>query len=114
MLDAFKAIEFDLEPVLASWTSPPRFNGNPKKDMPVDEWLEKIKAGCVERKVPKEYWHKVGQRYLGDKARGRFDELKAVLRNMHGGKYKWDWKRFKVAVCNMGCECSISQPNLTD
>ncbi|KAI0313060.1 hypothetical protein OF83DRAFT_1086590 [Amylostereum chailletii] len=104
VLDAFKLKEFDLEPVLAGWSDPPRFHGKPKKDPPVDVWLESIKAGCLERKVPKDYWHKVGQRFLGSRARTRFDELKAVLRNMHGGKYRWDWKRFKVAMRNMGWE----------
>lgn len=102
MLDAFKLKEFDLEPVLSSWKNPPRFLGNPKKDPPVDTWLDQVKQGCQERKVPKEYWHKVGQRFLGDKARKRLDELKEVLRNLHGGNYKWDWKKFKIAMKNMG------------
>ncbi|KAH8986595.1 hypothetical protein EDB92DRAFT_1936180 [Lactarius akahatsu] len=102
MLDAFKLKEFDLEPVLSSWKNPPRFLGNPKKDPPVDTWLEQVKQGCQERKIPKEYWYKVGQRFLGDKARKRLDELKEVLRNLHGGNYKWDWKRFKIAMKNMG------------
>ncbi|KAI0045178.1 hypothetical protein FA95DRAFT_1573974 [Auriscalpium vulgare] len=104
MLDAFKVKEFDLEPVIASWTEPPYFLGNPKRDPSVDTWLDQIKQGCLERKVPKEYWHKVGQRFLGDKARARLDELKAVLRHMHGGKYRWDWKKFKIAIRNMGWE----------
>ncbi|KAA1466821.1 hypothetical protein DENSPDRAFT_856388 [Dentipellis sp. KUC8613] len=102
VLDAFRLKEYDLEPVLTSWKDAPRFTGNPKKDLPVDDWLDQIKAGCVERKVPKEYWHKVGQHYLGKDARARFDELKAVLKNMHGGRYNWDWKKFKVAMRNMG------------
>jgi hypothetical protein len=109
MLDAFKLKEYDLEPVLSSWTNPPRFLGNPKKDPPVDAWLEQVKQGCQERKIPKEYWHKVGQRFLGDKARKRLDELKEVLRNLHGGNYKWDWKKFKVAMKNMGC-ASLTSP----
>ena len=109
MLDAFKLKEYDLEPVLSSWTNPPRFLGNPKKDPPVDAWLEQVKQGCQERKIPKEYWHKVGQRFLGDKARKRLDELKEVLRNLHGGNYKWDWKRFKIAMKNMGC-ASLASP----
>ena len=109
MLDAFKLKEYDLEPVLSSWKNPPRFLGNPKKDPPVEAWLEQVKQGCQERKIPKEYWHKVGQRFLGDKARKRLDELKEVLRNLHGGNYKWDWKRFKVAMKNMGC-ASLTSP----
>ncbi|KAI0270697.1 hypothetical protein BC834DRAFT_922568 [Gloeopeniophorella convolvens] len=102
MLDAFKLKEFDLEPVLSSWKNPPRFLGNPKKDPPVDTWLDQVKEGCLERKVPKEYWYKVAQHFLGDKARKRLDELKEVLRHLHGGSYRWDWKRFKTAMRNMG------------
>ena len=110
MLDAFKSKEYDLEPVFSSWKNPPRFLGNPKKDPPVEAWLDQVKQGCQERKVPKEYWHKVGQNFLGDKARKRLDELQEVLRNLHGGNYKWDWKRFKIAMKNMGCASLIS-PN---
>ncbi|KAG5643171.1 hypothetical protein DXG03_001375 [Asterophora parasitica] len=46
MLDAFKIKPYNLEPVFATWTDGPVFTGNPKKDVPVDEWLDKIKAGC--------------------------------------------------------------------
>ncbi|KIM59547.1 hypothetical protein SCLCIDRAFT_994817 [Scleroderma citrinum Foug A] len=104
MLDAFKIKEFDLNPVFAAWENPPRFYGNPKRDMPVDEWLEQIKAGCVERKVPEECWHKVAQHYLGDKAKARLVELKNVMAQMNGGKYRWSWKKFKIAMKNMGWE----------
>lgn len=103
MLEAFKIKEFDLNPVFAAWENPPRFFGNPKRDVPVDEWLDKIKAGCVERKVPEEYWHKVAQHYLGDKAKARLVELKNVMAQMNGGKYRWSWKKFKIAMKNMGC-----------
>lgn len=102
MLDAFKLKEFDLDPVLKSWKNPPRFLGNPKKDPSVDTWLDQVKEGCVERKIPKDYWHKVGQHFLGDKAKKRMEELKEVLRNLHGGNYRWDWKKFKTAMRNMG------------
>jgi hypothetical protein len=105
---AFKIKEFDLEPVYASWKNPPTFYGIPTKDPSVDYWLAEIKAGCMERKVPKEYWHKVAQHNLGPQAKGRFDELKVVLAKIHGGKYRWNWKRFKVAMRNMGCMCSLS------
>jgi hypothetical protein len=108
MLDAFKSKEFDLQPIFDSWKNPPRFLGNPKKDPPVDTWLGQVKEGCLERKIPKDYWHKVGQRFLGDKARKRLDELQDVLRNLHGGNYKWDWKRFKIAMRNMGCTLFLS------
>ncbi|KAG5219900.1 hypothetical protein IMY05_C4727000800 [Salix suchowensis] len=71
MLDAFKIKPFDLEPIFASWTDGPRFTGNPKKDPPVDEWLNQIKEGCVQRKVPQEYWHKVGRHFMEPKAKAR-------------------------------------------
>ncbi|KAL4078034.1 hypothetical protein J3A83DRAFT_1712396 [Scleroderma citrinum] len=107
MLDAFKIKDFDLNPVFAAWENPPRFYGDSKKDPSVDEWLEKIKAGCVERKVPEEYWHKVGQHYLGDKARARLVELKNVMAQMNGGKYRWSWKKFKIAMKNMGWDIDV-------
>ena len=72
MLDAFKLKGFDLEPVYAEWKDGPKFTGDPKRDKPVDEWLEEIKAGCKARGVPKECWHKVGQHFMGDKARARY------------------------------------------
>lgn len=109
MLDAFKIQPFDLEPTFASWSDAPVFLGNPKKDPPVEDWLAQIKAGCIERKVPRDYWHKVGQHYLGPKARARLDEVKMVMKNMHGGKYKWNWKSFKVAMRNMGWDIDASQ-----
>lgn len=107
-LDAFKIKPLDLEPIFESWKDAPVFQGKPKKDMPVDEWLAVMKAGCVERKVPKDYWHKVAYHYLGKNAKARLDEVKHVMRNMHGGKYRWNWKTFKVAMRNMGCKFSFS------
>lgn len=104
IVEAFKIKPFDLEPVYLTWPSAPIFTGNPSRDVPVDEWLKLIKEGCQARKVPKEYWHKVGQHYLGPHAKARFDELKAVMKNMHGGRYNWNWKRFKIAMRNLGCE----------
>lgn len=103
VLDAFKIKPFDFDAVYASWPDAPRFQGKPKKDMPVDEWLAAIKAGCIERKVPKEHWHRVAQHYMGDKAIARFDEVKKVMQTVHGGTYRWNWKNFKVAMRNMGC-----------
>ncbi|KAI0351230.1 hypothetical protein OH77DRAFT_963210 [Trametes cingulata] len=102
MLSAFKIKPYDLEPVYAEWTNPPKFLGNPKKDPPVNDWLKQIKAGCIERKVPREYWHKVAQHYMEGKAKARFEELKLVMKNMHGGKYRWTWKNYKIAMRNMG------------
>jgi len=71
MLDAFKIKPYDLEPVFAEWTDGPIFTGNPKKDLPVREWLEQIKAGCAERKVPEECWYKVAQHFMGHDAKAR-------------------------------------------
>jgi len=102
-LNAFKIKPFDLEPVYASWTDGPRFLGKHKKDLPIDDWLDRIKAGCVERKVPDEYWHRVAQHFMGDKAKARLDELKKVMAKVHGGKYRWNWKKFSLAMRNMGC-----------
>ncbi|KAI0075236.1 hypothetical protein K474DRAFT_1709206 [Panus rudis PR-1116 ss-1] len=101
-LDAFKIKPFDLDPIFDTWKDAPLFQGNPKKDLPVDEWLDRIKQGCIERKVPRDYWHKVAYHYLGKNAKSRMDEVKRVMKNMHGGKYKWNWKAFKVAMRNMG------------
>jgi hypothetical protein len=72
MLDAFKIKQYDLEPVFATWTDAPIFKGNHKKDLPVDEWLDQIKAGCEERDVPEEYWYKVAQHFMGKKAKARY------------------------------------------
>ncbi|KAH0834155.1 hypothetical protein J3R83DRAFT_11460 [Lanmaoa asiatica] len=102
MLEAFKIKEFDLNPIFESWANPPMFYGEPRKDMPVDEWLDKIKSGCVERKVPEEYWHKVAQHYMGPKAKTRLTELKNVMAQINGGKYRWSWKKFRIAMKNMG------------
>ncbi|KAJ3563103.1 hypothetical protein NP233_g9160 [Leucocoprinus birnbaumii] len=104
MLDAFKIKPFNLQPIYEEWQDGPYFNGNPKKDLPVDEWLEKIKEGCVKRGVPEEYWYKVAQHFMGTKARARLDELKEVIRKVHGGKYRWTWKKFCIALRNMGWE----------
>ena len=103
IVDVFKIKPFDLEPIYDSWPSAPIFQGNPSRDQPVDDWLAQVKEGCLARRVPKEYWHKVAQHYLGPHARARFDELKAVMRTLHGGRYMWNWKRFKCAMRNMGC-----------
>ena len=71
VMDAFKLKVYDLEPIYISWYDAPKFTGNPKKDLPVDDWLKQIKAGCQQRDVPKDQWHKVAQHYMGDKAKAR-------------------------------------------
>ena len=108
-LRAFKIKPFDLEPVFASWLDGPRFLGNPRKDeYSVDDWLDQIKAGCVARKVPEEYWHRVAQHFMEGDAKTRLDELKKVMAKVHGGKYRWNWKKFTLAMRNMGCMSALS------
>ena len=34
----------------------------------------------------------------------RLDELGKVMAQMTGNKSHWDWKKFKIAVQNLGCE----------
>lgn len=103
MLDALRIKPFDLDALYKSWENPPVFQGK-KSDDPV-AWLEAIKAGCKERKVPKDYWYRVGRHYLGPKPRERLDELGTVMQKMTGNKHVWNWKKFKIAVQNIGCEC---------
>ncbi|KAJ7225999.1 hypothetical protein GGX14DRAFT_386696 [Mycena pura] len=111
MLDAFKIKPFDLEPVYAAWTTGPRFLGDPKKDPPVDDWLKEMKSGCIQHNVPQEYWHSCAQHFMGDKARARLNELKKVMAQMHGGRglYRWNWKKFKVAMRNMSWDIDTSE-----
>ncbi|KAG6890865.1 hypothetical protein C0992_012251 [Termitomyces sp. T32_za158] len=109
VLNAFKLKPYDLEPIFATWTNAPIFEGNPKKDIPVCDWLDKIQEGCEERKIPEEYWYKVAQHFMGPRAKARLDELKAVIVKVHGGKYRWSWKKFKVAMQNMGWGIDATQ-----
>lgn len=119
MLDAFRIKPFDLLPIYEEWQDGPYFNGNPK-DISVEEWLNKIKEGCIKRSVPEEYWYKVAQHFMGPRARARpvgflsrissnltvhhrLDELKQVIHKVHGGTYRWTWKKFRIALLNMGC-----------
>ncbi|KAK0462484.1 uncharacterized protein EV420DRAFT_1190473 [Desarmillaria tabescens] len=100
VLDAFKLKSYDLEPVYAAWENPPLFSGD-GRDESVDDWLKKVKDGCQEKNVPKEYWHKVAQKYMGEKAKARLEELKVVMRKVHGGNYRWNWQKFKIAMRNL-------------
>lgn len=83
MLDAFKIKPFELEPIFATWSDGPRFVGNPKKDLPVDEWLKQIKDGCVQRNIPEEYWYKVAQHFMGPKAKARLAASVYLNRQRH-------------------------------
>lgn len=71
MFNAFKIKELDLQPVFEEWNYGPIFNGNTKKDLPVEVWLDKIQEGCEKRGIPEEYWYKVAQHFLGPKAKAR-------------------------------------------
>jgi len=119
MLSAFKIKAFDLQHVYEEWQDGPYFNGNPK-DISVEEWLDKIKEGCMRYGIPEEYWYKVAQHFMGPEAikrpvelffqasgnltaPHRLDELKQVISQIHGGKYRWTWKKFCIALRNMGC-----------
>ncbi|KAF9025408.1 hypothetical protein BDZ89DRAFT_1102271 [Hymenopellis radicata] len=102
ILESFKLKPYDLEPLFAIWVPPPpTFTGA----QPVDEWLTQIRTGCTERNVPREYWHKVAQHYIGPKAKKRLDELKAVMTKVHGAKYRWNWDKYKIAMRNMAVRC---------
>lgn len=100
---------FDLEATLNAWPDAPRFLGKKKKDMPVAAWLDQVKAGCVERKIPEDKWVDVAQALMGEKARLRLDEFQRVLVNMKGSEYNWNWKRFHLAMSSMGCECTSAR-----
>jgi len=52
--------------------------------------------------VPKEHWHRVGRHYPGEKPRQRIEELGKVMQKMSGDKYTWSWKKFKIAMQNIG------------
>jgi len=119
MLNVFRIKPFNLQPIYEEWQDGPCFNGNPK-DISVEEWLDQIKEGCIKRGVPEEFWYKVAQRFMGPKARARpvelffqtsrnltaphrLDELKQVISKVYGGKYRWTWKKFRIALLSMSC-----------
>lgn len=95
---------FDLDALCASWPEAPQFQGNSKKDMKVDVWLKAIEQGCVQRKVPKKYWHAVAQRNMGRHALERLFEVKKVMMSVTSGKFVLDWAKFEVAMRHMNCE----------
>ena len=100
MLDALKK-PYNLEAVYTSWPDAPRYNGKSKEDPTI--WLAAVKAGCKERKVPKEFWHRVGMHFMGCRPRERLDQLETIMQQMTNRKNVWNWKKFKVAVQNLGC-----------
>lgn len=107
VLDALRIKPFNLDELYTSWDAdkespPPSFMGK-KSDDPV-AYLTAVKEGCKARKVPKDYWYRVGRHYLGPKPRERLDELGRVMQQMTGNKHVWNWKKFKIAVQNIGCQ----------
>ena len=104
MLEALRLKPYDLEPVYVSWPDAPRYNGDSKEDPAA--WLAAIKAGCKERKVPKDYWHRVGMHFMGRRPRERLEQLGTVMQQMTNQKNVWSWKKFKIAVQNLGCTFS--------
>jgi len=38
---------------------------------------------------------------MGDLAKARLDEVKKVMAQVQGGKYRWTWKKYKVAMTSM-------------
>ena len=115
MLDAFRMKAFYLQPIYEKWQDGPYFNGNPK-DISVEEWLDKIKEGCIKYGVPEGYWYKVAQHFMGPAAIKRPVELLfqtsgnltaphrlEELKQIHGKKYRWTWKKFRIAILDMGC-----------
>ncbi|KAH8102682.1 hypothetical protein BXZ70DRAFT_890392 [Cristinia sonorae] len=104
VLDVFKIGPYNYQAIYDSWPDAPVFSGKVKKDLAVNVWLAEMKEGCKKRKVPKGLWHRVAQNYLCGRAKRRFEDLKKVMKNMHGGRYYWNWKKFKIAMRNMGWE----------
>jgi hypothetical protein len=41
----------------------------------------------------------------------RLTELKKVMAQVHGGQYRWNWKKFKVAMRNMSCQLLSKAPS---
>jgi len=44
------------------------------------------------------------EHYMGDLAKARLEEVKKVMAEVQGGKYRWTWKKYKVAMTSMSCE----------
>lgn len=99
---------FDYQEIYESWPDAPTFAGKRKQALVVNEWLKAIKEGCRRWNLPRSWWCRVAQHYLRGRAKARFDALKKVMRNMHEGRYTWNWKKFKIAIRNMRCEQTLT------
>ena len=100
---------YDLQPVYDAWTDAPTFDGQKpsakKGRLGVDAWLDAIQEGCIARKVPKTLWHDVAQHYMGQYASARLLEVQKVLIQLHGGRFSWNWERFRTAMHTLRCTC---------
>ena len=107
---------FDIEFLCASWPDAPRFQGGSKKDPKVEAWLKDIEDGCAQRKVPKKFWNTVGKRHMSKHACDRLEEVKKVMMKLSKGVFKWDWKKFSVAMKNINCKTffSLHEPTCND
>ncbi|KAJ3538387.1 hypothetical protein NM688_g6527 [Phlebia brevispora] len=104
---------YDLEALYVAWTDGPVFDGKKpllkKAKLDVGTWLDQIEAGCRERKVPADVWHKVAQHFMGKNATARLCEVEKVLTHLHGGKFRWDWKKFKMAMASICWNVDLMQ-----
>ncbi|GJE93002.1 hypothetical protein PsYK624_091610 [Phanerochaete sordida] len=95
-----KKEQFDVDAFCASWTDAPvpKWHGIPDRDGSVADWLAKLEGGLKERKVPKDYWHDVAFKYMGDRATRAWVFVGAATAHMFGSKFKWNWKRYKKVM----------------
>ena len=94
---------YDFEALYASWTDAPKWHGIPDRDGPVADWVAKMEAGLKSRKVPKEHWHEVASRYMGDRATKAWLFVGAATANMFGKNFSWTWKRYKKVMLLVPC-----------
>lgn len=58
------------------------------------------------RDSPEQCWHKVAQHFMGPMAKSRLEEVKKVMAQVQGEKYRWDWRKFKIAMTSMSCKAN--------
>ncbi|KZT05062.1 uncharacterized protein LAESUDRAFT_727316 [Laetiporus sulphureus 93-53] len=116
MLSAFKSRFISeaptVEALLASWpagAAPPRFQGKPKKDLPVDAWLAKVAEACAAQKVPKTRWHEIARHYMSEDVKRKLDEVEKVMRCVSGEKWHWKWSSFGVALRSISCDPKMTE-----
>jgi len=94
----FKSKPFDIQPVVSEWKASV-FTGKPKPEL--EGWLLEIKGGCRERNVPKDSWVPISQHYMAQKAKDRLEEVRRVMEQVQSKTFKWNWKKFKIAMRNI-------------